>query len=194
MGWLKRIFGQEGADASAQRAEHRPHVVPDRCAAADAILAGLPDTWKAAATSAAPCATLTTRELAARFRRRLPGYPELVGMYLSRVWIEHQALPAFCQDLGLSRAPAWKDFARQLKHEMPKKRLFHERGEGGKRVAATFHAVPDPNAVPASRSHVVRKLRSHVVRKPPRKLPHVVPQGDAPEASIGMVAAAVTGG
>jgi hypothetical protein len=62
-------------------------------------------------------------------------------------WIE-RVYPAYCGALGLAWAPPFRDFARALKREMPKRRYFHEPDEHGKRKTARGYTLLDPKIVP----------------------------------------------
>ena len=83
---------------------------------------------------AAPCVGEQSHE----FWRSLREQDSLVGLRLPSQWIEER-YPIFCKAQGLSKAPPFKDFARELKRVMPKHRP--ETWVDGRRRAITTYTV-----------------------------------------------------
>jgi hypothetical protein len=108
-------------------------LVPPQCG--DALNA-LAQSWRATLKPTDP------KELALAFRRAMQAQPGLVGAEVPSSWVREQ-LPDFAGALGAPRPPAFKDFARELKGSMPKRRP--EIWRNGKRVETyTVYRVPEP--------------------------------------------------
>jgi hypothetical protein len=92
---------------------------------------------------------MSAKELAIEFRRTLQAQPDLVGRRLRSEWIELR-YPLFYRSLGVTWAPPYKDFAKELAQLMPRKR--HEARRNGKRVE-TFTSYLIPRCPPPKLWH-----------------------------------------
>ena len=126
---IEEAYGAEVAAAMRGSCVAVPD--PDRAARA---LDALTSTWAQAGHA-------TANELAVAFRHTLQAQPDLMGRRLPGEWIEAR-YPAFCASLGVRRPPPYKDFAKELAEEMPRKRQDLRRN--GRRETFTTYLVPLP--------------------------------------------------
>jgi hypothetical protein len=111
-------------------------------------LAALSEGWWRAAQHKRSPRYCCAQEAAHEFWRCLRTQQSLEGLRLPSQWIENQ-YPIFCKAGGLTKAPPFKDFARELKRIMPKSRP-ETRRDGRRRAITTYTIVPFREAM----SHV----------------------------------------
>jgi hypothetical protein len=117
-------------------------------ARAQLTLAALSEGWWRAAQHKWSPRYCCAQEAAHEFWRCLRTQQSLEGLRLPSQWIENQ-YPIFCKAGGLTKAPPFKDFARELKRIMPKSRP-ETRRDGRRRAITTYTIVPFREAM----SHV----------------------------------------
>jgi hypothetical protein len=118
----------------------------ERASPPENALSRIEQLWReqAATEKRRPSASVDAKVLACQFRSCLQSEPALIGKGVSTVWVR-ETYPIFCRALHVMPVP-FKDFARELKEAMPKKRK--SRWKGGKRVGVTrrYYVVQDPAA------------------------------------------------
>jgi hypothetical protein len=91
-----------------------------------------------------PCQTRSAKQLAFEFLRALQTQPALIGLSVTRLWVQ-SGYSLFTRYLGETSAPHYKFFAKELARLMERKRI--EIRQGGRRVdTVTVYKVPHPAA------------------------------------------------
>lgn len=111
---------------------------------AETAILVLEQAWTNAPQCGVASRRVNAKALALEFRRHLQRQPGLVGCKIASHWVR-QVYPLFCQAQRAKCPPPYKDFARELKLLMPRRRGEH--WHAGTRIAtATWYLVPDPHA------------------------------------------------
>ena len=130
--------GKEATVGVVFLASINPHCGKPKLARAQSVLAALAEGWRRTAQSKRSLGDWNARDVAHEFWRYLREQDGLVGLRLPSRWIKER-YPIFCKAQGLSKPPPFKDFARELKRVMPKKRP--ETWVDGRRRAVTTYTV-----------------------------------------------------
>ena len=117
-----------------------PHCGKPKLAQAQLVLGALTEGWRRTARSKRSLGHWHARDAAHEFWRSLREQDSLVGLRLPSQWIEER-YPIFCKAQSLSKAPPFKDFARELKRVMPKHRP-ETLVDGRRRAITTYTVMP----------------------------------------------------
>ena len=175
--WLKSWFRAETV-AAPQCGEYSSHCASEppqcagspgtvraQCAETDAQCAATPvqrateafevvkQAWRRAVEApqhGEPRWSVNAKDLALTFRRCLQAQPDLIGWTIPKQWVQ-EAYPLLCEAEGVGWPPPYKDFAKELKWLMPRRRDFKQR------PTCTRYLVPDPAAAVVELAAAERK-------------------------------------